>query len=62
LLAAPHQGLHRDVLKSRRRTLFFMAAGLFLLFYPFPAVMVYYFTLANALDMAMQRLIRPFVS
>ncbi|MAN80262.1 MAG: hypothetical protein CMF64_07710 [Magnetovibrio sp.] len=51
--------VHADVLKSRKRNLYFMAAGFFLLFYPFPAVMVYYFTLANILHTVFQQFSKP---
>ena len=45
-------------LKRQKRNLFFMALAFFLLFYPFPAAMVLYWTLSNALQIVQQRMIR----
>ena len=46
-------------LKNQKRNLYLMALGFFVLFYPFPAAMVLYWTLSNALQIVQQRFIRP---
>ena len=45
-------------LKKQRLNLYLMAFGFFVLFYPFPAVMVLYWTCANFWQMIQQRFIR----
>ncbi len=50
---APAQELRRQ-----KRNLFAMSAVFFVLFYPFPAAMVWYWTLANALQLVQQRFVR----
>lgn len=40
--------------RKQKRNLFFMAAGFLILFYPFPAGMVFYWTLANILNFLQQ--------
>ena len=51
---------HAPVAETRRqkRNLFIMSAVFFVLFYPFPAAMVLYWTVANALQLLQQRLVR----
>lgn len=44
-----------DELRKQKRNLYLMAAAFFLLFYPFPAVMVLYWTYANMLHLLQQR-------
>jgi len=44
--------------KRQKRNLYFMAATFFILFYPFPAVMVLYWALANILQTIQQQLIK----
>lgn len=41
-------------LSKQKRNLFFMAAAFLVLFYPFPSGMVFYWTLANILNFALQ--------
>lgn len=45
-------------LKSQKRNLYLMAVAFFVLFYPFPAVMVLYWALANLLQAIQQQLIK----
>ncbi|ASX26847.1 YidC/Oxa1 family membrane protein insertase [Candidatus Williamhamiltonella defendens] len=45
-------------LRKQKRNLYFMAAGFFLLFYPFPSAMVLYWTFANIWQIIQQRWIR----
>lgn len=45
-------------IKRQKRNLYFMAAVFFVLFYPFPAAMVLYWTLANILQTIQQQLIK----
>ena len=45
-------------LKRQKRNLYLMAATFFILFYPFPAVMVLYWVFANVLQMLQQQLIK----
>lgn len=45
-------------LKRQKRNLYFMATAFFVLFYPFPAVMVLYWTLANILQTIQQQFIK----
>ncbi len=44
--------------KRQKRNLYLMAAAFLVLFYPFPAVMVLYWTLNNALHIVQQKLIK----
>jgi YidC/Oxa1 family membrane protein insertase len=44
--------------RRQKRNLYFMAAAFFVLFYPFPAAMVLYWTLANILQTIQQQLVR----
>jgi len=55
------QDLHApaDELKRQKRNLYLMALAFFILFYPFPAAMVLYWTLSNALQIVQQKLLRP---
>jgi len=48
----------KDELRRQKRNLYFMAAVFFILFYPFPAVMVLYWTLSNALHTIQQQIIK----
>lgn len=56
--------LHRNAhapeaeVRRQRRNLYLMTAAFFLLFYPFPAAMVLYWTLANGLQMVQQPLVQ----
>ena len=45
-------------IKRQKRNLYFMAAAFFVLFYPFPAAMVLYWTLANILQTIQQQLVK----
>lgn len=45
-----------EELKRQQRNLYLMALAFFVLFYPFPAAMVLYWTLANALQIVQQQL------
>lgn len=45
-------------LKNQKRNLYLMALTFFVLFYPFPAAMVLYWTLSNALQIVQQRFIK----
>ena len=47
-----------DELRKQKRNLYFIALAFFLLFYPFPAAMVLYWTLSNALQIVQQHFIR----
>ena len=47
-----------DELKKQKRNLYLIALAFFLVFYPFPAAMVLYWTLSNALQIVQQRFIR----
>lgn len=49
---------HETELKRQKRNLYFMAAVIFVLFYPFPAVMVLYWTLANTIHTIQQQIIK----
>ena len=49
---------HEVEIKRQKRNLYFMAAAFFVLFYPFPAVMVLYWTLANILQTIQQQFIK----
>jgi YidC/Oxa1 family membrane protein insertase len=44
--------------KRQKRNLYLMAAAFFVLFYPFPAVMVLYWVLANILQTIQQQIIK----
>jgi YidC/Oxa1 family membrane protein insertase len=44
--------------KSQKRNLYLMAGAFFILFYPFPAAMVLYWTLANMLQTIQQQVIK----
>lgn len=46
-----------DELKRQKRNLYLMGLAFFILFYPFPAAMVLYWTLSNALQIVQQRLL-----
>lgn len=48
----------KDELRRQKRNLYLMAAVFFILFYPFPAVMVLYWTLSNALHTIQQQIIK----
>jgi len=54
------QNSHASTAEVRRqkRNLYLMAAAFFVLFYPFPAVMVFYWALANMLHIIQQQLIK----
>jgi YidC/Oxa1 family membrane protein insertase len=45
-------------IKRQKRNLYFMAVVFFVLFYPFPAVMVFYWTLANIMQTIQQQIIK----
>ncbi len=45
-------------LKRQKRNLYLMAAVFFVLFYPFPAAMVLYWTLANVLQIIQQKVVK----
>ena len=45
-------------IKRQKRNLYLMAAAFFVLFYPFPACMVLYWTLANVLQLAQQQMLK----
>lgn len=45
-----------ETVRSQKMNLYVMAAGFFVLFYPFPAAMVLYWALANMLQVVQQRL------
>jgi YidC/Oxa1 family membrane protein insertase len=47
-----------DELKKQKRNLYLIALAFFLVFYPFPAAMVLYWTLSNALQIVQQHFIR----
>lgn len=47
-----------DELKRQKRNSYLMALAFFVLFYPFPAAMVFYWTLSNALQIVQQRVIK----
>ena len=42
--------------QQQRRNLYLMAAGFFVLFYPFPASMVFYWTCTNVLQLIQQQI------
>jgi len=44
-----------EELKRQKRNLYLMALAFFVLFYPFPAAMVLYWTLSNALQIVQQQ-------
>lgn len=46
--------------KRQKRNLYLMAAVFFILFYPFPAAMVLYWTLANILQFIQQQLLKRY--
>lgn len=48
----------RDELKRQKRNAYLMALTFFVLFYPFPAAMVFYWTLSNALQIVQQQVIK----
>lgn len=48
----------RTVVIAQKRQLYFMAAAFFVLFYPFPAAMVLYWTAANVLQFFQQQFLR----
>lgn len=54
------QNSHASIpeVKRQKRNLYLMAAAFFILFYPFPAVMVLYWTLANFLHLIQQQIIK----
>ena len=56
LLRDPHAS--EEVLQGQKRNLYWMALGFFVLFYPFPAAMVFYWTFSNALQIVQQQLIK----
>jgi membrane protein insertase Oxa1/YidC/SpoIIIJ len=45
-------------LRAQKRNLYLMATGFLILFYPFPAGMVLFWTLANVLQTAQQQLVK----
>ena len=45
-------------MKAQKRNLYLMAAGFLILFYPFPAGMVLYWTLSNILQTVQQQFVR----
>jgi len=45
-------------IKRQKRNLYLMAAGFFILFYPFPSAMVLYWALANILQTIQQQIIK----
>ncbi|MBL4681621.1 MAG: membrane protein insertase YidC [Pseudomonadales bacterium] len=47
-----------EELSKQKRNLYLMAAAFFLLFYPFPAVMVLYWTYSNILHIAQQKVVK----
>lgn len=49
---------HPDELKRQKRNLYLMALAFLVLFYPFPAAMVLYWTLSNALQIVQQRFVK----
>jgi YidC/Oxa1 family membrane protein insertase len=49
---------HEVELKRQKRNLYLMAAAFFVFFYPFPAVMVLYWVLANILQTIQQKVIK----
>jgi YidC/Oxa1 family membrane protein insertase len=48
----------KDELKRQKRNAYLMALVFFVLFYPFPAAMVFYWTFSNALQIVQQRVIK----
>ena len=60
LAVAMYQNHHAPKTEVRRqkRNLCLMALAFFILFYPFPAVMVYYWTLVNVLQILQQKIIK----
>ena len=52
----PH--LAEGVMKRQRRSLFLMAGGFFILFYPFPAAIVFYWVLNNIFQAVQQQLLK----
>lgn len=48
----------KSLIKPQKRNLYLMAAIFFVLFYPFPAVMVLYWVLANILQLIQQKIIK----
>jgi len=47
-----------DELRRQKRNTYLMAIGFFVLFYPFPAAMVFYWTFSNALQLVQQQIIK----
>jgi YidC/Oxa1 family membrane protein insertase len=47
-----------DELRRQKRNTYLMAIGFFVLFYPFPAAMVFYWTFSNALQLLQQQIIK----
>ena len=56
-LALQNRHAPASEVKSQKRSHYLMALAFFVLFYPFPAAMVLYWTLSNALQIVQQRLI-----
>lgn len=54
--SAPHSSAADS--RRQKRNLYLMSAAFFFLFYPFPAAMVLYWTVNNALQLIQQRLLR----
>lgn len=54
--SAPHSSAADS--RRQKRNLYLMSAAFFFLFYPFPAAMVLYWTVNNALQLIQQRLVR----
>jgi len=52
-----NRGAPSSEVKRQKRNLFFMSAAFFVLFYPFPASMVLYWTASNALHIVQQRIL-----
>lgn len=55
-----HQNKHATAkeLRAQRRNLYLMAAAFFVLFYPFPAAMVLYWSMANAWQIVQQKFVK----
>ena len=53
----PHAA--RSALRRQKRNLFLMAGAFFILFYPFPAAMVYFWMIANILQALQQHVVKP---
>ena len=52
-----NRGAPASEVKKQKRNLFYMSAAFFVLFYPFPASMVLYWTASNALHIVQQRIL-----